>query len=479
VPHDPTPRILHYRVATRESRLRRSQGAPDFGTLSPIHRGSVPIETSSETPEAAPASAAPPASAGGRRGAFRALRHRNFRLFFGGQFTSLIGTWMQSVAQGWLVLKLTNSSLMLGVVSFAGYLPVLAVTLFAGVVVDHVDRRRLIIATQALLMLSAFALAALTWAGVVRVEHVALLAAFNGLVTAFDMPGRQAFVVEMVGREDLPNAIALNSMIFNGARVVGPAIAGVLIGMVGTAGCFFLNGVSYLAVIWSLWEMDLVAREAAPIGGAMLVRLREGLVFVRRHRASFYLLLLVAINAGFGMQYSVLMPVFARDVLHGAARTYGFLLAAQGIGALVGALVLASRRSPRALRQNLVVGLFGAAAGILAFGFSPWIWLSMVAQMVIGAGLINHTATSNTMLQLFVSDELRGRVMSMYTLSFIGLAPIGSLEVGYVGELASPQIAVALSALATLACGIIVASRLDVIARAQATVSDEAHAAAD
>ncbi len=386
---------------------------------------------------------------------------------------------MQSVAQGWLVLKLTNSSLMLGVVSFAGYLPVLAVTLFAGVVVDHVDRRRLIITTQVLLMLSAFALAALTWAGVVRVEHVALLAAFNGLVTAFDMPGRQAFVVEMVGREDLPNAIALNSMIFNGARVVGPAIAGVLISVVGTAGCFFLNGVSYLAVIWSLWEMDLVAREAVPMGGAMLARLREGLVFIRSHRASFYLLLLIAINAGFGMQYSVLIPVFARDVLHGAARTYGFLLAAQGIGALVGALALASRRSPRALRHNLVVGLFGAAAGTLAFAFSPWIWLSMAAQMVIGAGLINHTATSNTMLQLFVSDELRGRVMSMYTLSFIGLAPVGSLEVGYVGEALSPQIAVALAALATLVCGVIVVSRLDVIAEAQAAVAEHAHAAAE
>jgi MFS family permease len=341
------------------------------------------------------------------------------------------------------------------------------VALFAGVVVDHIDRRRLIVTTQALLMLSALILAALTWAGVVRVEHVIALAAFNGLVTAFDMPGRQAFVVEMVGREDLPNAIALNSMIFNGARIVGPAVAGVLISVIGIAGCFLLNGLSYIAVIWSLLEMDLAPREVVRIGSAMFARLREGFDYIRHHRASFYLLLVIALAAGFGMQYSVLIPVFARDVLHGQALTYGFLLAAQGVGALLGALVLASCKTARALRQNLIVGLFGAAAGIFVFGLSPWMWLSLVAQMVIGAGLMNYMATSNTMLQLFVSDELRGRVMSMYTLSFIGFAPIGSLEIGYVGERLSPQIAVALSALATLACGIILVTRLSVIADAQ------------
>ncbi len=428
------------------------------------------IETSVETETAAQAEPQPSEPFSGGRGAFRALRHRNFRLFFGGQFTSLIGTWMQSVAQGWLVLKLTNSSLMLGVVSFAGYVPVLIVTLFAGVVVDHVDRRRLIVATQTLLMLSAFVLAALTWTGVVRVEHVAALAAFSGLVTAFDMPGRQTFVVEMVGREDLPNAIALNSMIFNGARVVGPAIAGLLISVIGVAGCFFLNGASYLAVIWSLLEMNLVAREPVRLGGAMLNRLREGLNFIRNHRASFYLLLLIAINAGFGMQYAVLTPVFARDILHGGARAYGFLLAAQGAGALLGAYVLASRRSASALRQNLVAGLFGGAVGIFVFGVSGWMWLSLVAQMAIGAGLINHSAVTNTMLQMFVSDELRGRVMSMYTLSFIGLAPLGSLEVGYVGERLSPQIAVVASSITSLACGVILATRLGLIAEAQESV---------
>jgi MFS family permease len=433
---------------------------------------SASIETSAETSSGGnPAAAASPVQSEPLSGglvAFRALRHRNFRLFFGGQFISLIGTWMQSVAQGWLVLKLTNSALMLGVVSFAGYLPVLLVALFAGVIVDHADRRRLIVATQALLMMSAFILSALTWAGVVRVEHVVILAAVNGLVTAFDMPARQTFVVEMVGREDLPNAIALNSMVFNGARVVGPAVAGVLISVIGIAGCFFLNGLSYIAVIWCLLEMELVARELPRIGSAMFQRLREGFDYIWHHRASFYLLLLIALNAGFGMQYSVLIPVFARDVLHGGPRALGFLLAAQGLGALLGGIVLASSRTPRGLRQNLLFGLFGSAAGIFVFGFSSWMWLSLLAQMVIGAGLLNYMATSNTMLQLFVSDELRGRVMSMYTLSFIGLAPIGSLEVGFIGERVNPQAAVALSAVAVLACGIILLARLSVIAEAQA-----------
>jgi len=214
--------------------------------------------------------------------------------------------------------------------------------------------------------------------------------------------------------------------------------------------------------------MDLVAHDMPRIGSAMFLRLREGFEYIWHHRASFYLLLLIAINAGFGMQYSVLIPVFARDVLHGGARAYGFLLAAQGVGALLGGFMLASCRTPRALRQNLIFGLFGSAVGIFVFGFSTRMWLSLLAQMVIGAGLLTHTATSNTMIQLFVSNELRGRVMSMYTLSFIGLAPIGSLEVGYLGERLGPQVAVTASALAALVCGIILVARLSVIADAQA-----------
>ncbi len=410
----------------------------------------------------------------GRLAAFRAMRHRNFRLFFGGQLISLIGTWMQSVAQAWLVLKLTNSPLMLGVVSFAGYVPIVLVALFAGVVVDHVDRRRLIIAAQTLLMLSAFVLSALTWSGVVRVEHVIILAALNGLVSSFDMPGRQAFVVEMVGKEDLPNAIAMNSMIFNGARMVGPALAGIAIAIIGTAGCFFLNGVSYLAVIWSLLEMDVPRRERMEFGATMLHRVREGLAYVWRHRPTLYLLLLVAINSGFGMQYTVLIPVFARDLLHSGARGYGFLMAAQGRGAVAAAIVMNSRSdAPRTLRQNLVFGIFCSAIAIAMFGGSRWMALSLVAQMLIGAGLMHHMVTTNTLLQLFVADELRGRVMSIYTLSFIGTAPLGSLEVGFVGEHLSPRIAVMTCAVFSLICGFILLTRLKVIAEAQETIEAE------
>lgn len=420
-------------------------------------------------------SAALAASSRGFHGAFRALRHRNFRLYFGGQLTSLIGTWMQTVAQSWLVLKLTNSPLMLGVVTFANYLPILLVALFAGVIVDHVDRRRLIIVAQALLMLSAFALAALTWTGAVRVEHVIALAAFNGVVSSFDMPGRQAFVVEMVGLEDLPNAIALNSMMFNGARTLGPAIAGFLIALVGVAACFFLNGVSYLAVIWSLFAMRLKRKAGDGLGVSMFQRLREGASYVWAHRPTFYLLALVALNSGLGVQYAVLIPVFARNILHAGARGYGLLMAAQGVGAVLGAMALAARSgTARGLRENLTVGLFITAIAIVAFGLSTSLWLSLGAQMLIGAGLINYMAATNTMLQLFVSDELRGRVMSFYTFSFIGMAPVGALAVGYLGERLSPASAVVACGALSLACALILLTRLKLFAAAQAGIEPAA-----
>jgi MFS family permease len=410
---------------------------------------------------------------GGRLAAFRALRHRNFRLFFIGQLISLIGTWMQMVAQSWLVLKLTNSPLMLGVVSFASFMPIVLVALFAGVVVDHVDRRRLIIGAQTLLMISAFVLAGLTWAGVVKVEYVIALAALNGFVSSFDMPGRQAFVVEMVGREDLPNAISLNSMIFNGARMIGPAIAGMSLAVIGIAGCFTLNGISYLAVIWSLLEMRLPRRERREFGATMMRQVRLGLAYVWRHRPTFWLLVLVALNMGIGMQYSVLIPVFARDLLHVGAHGYGFLMAAQGLGAVISAIVMNMRSTaPKTLRQNLVFGIFCMAIATAGFGVSTWMSLSLLAQMFIGVGLMNHMVTTNTLLQMFVSDELRGRVMSIYTLSFIGTAPIGSLAVGYIGEHYSPRTAVLFCAAFSLMCGFILLTKLKLIAQAQESIAE-------
>ncbi|HSY78448.1 MAG TPA: MFS transporter [Verrucomicrobiae bacterium] len=404
----------------------------------------------------------------GRLTAFRALRHRNFRLFFVGQLISLIGTWMQMVAQSWLVLKLSNSPLMLGIVSFAGFMPIVLVALFAGVVVDHVDRRRLIIGAQTLLMINAFVLGILTWTGVVKVEYVIVLAALNGFVSSFDMPGRQAFVVEMVGREDLPNAIAMNSMIFNGARMIGPAIAGLSIAVIGVTGCFMLNGVSYLAVLWSLFQMELPRRERREFGASMMRQVRLGLAYVWQHRPTLWLLVLVAINMGIGMQYSVLIPVFARDLLKVGPHGYGFLMAAQGLGAVISAIVMNSRSTaPKALRQNLVFGIFCMAFATAGFGLSTWMWLSLLTQLLIGVGLMNHMVTTNTLLQMFVSDELRGRVMSIYTLSFIGTAPIGSLTVGYIGEHYSPRTAVMVCAAFSLMCGFLLLTKLKMLAAAQ------------
>jgi MFS family permease len=344
------------------------------------------------------------------------------------------------------------------------------VTVFAGVVVDHVDRRRLIVATQTCLMCSAFVLSALTSTEVVRVEYIIMLAAFNGLVNAFDLPGRQTFLVEMVGgsREDLPNAIALNSMTFNGARSIGPAIAGLMLMVFSEAGCFFLNGVSYLAVIWSLLEMDLPAHQTQRFGATMLKRVREGFAYAWHHPATFNLLVAVAMITGLGMQYSVLVPVFARNILHGQARVYGFLMAAQGIGAVCGAVVLSWRsRGPAQIRQHLVAGACLMGSAIVIFGLSRWMVLSVVAQMLVGAGMINYMASTNTLIQLFVSDELRGRVMSLYTMSLMGLAPLGSLEVGYVGQHLSPELAVVMAGTVALASALYLVSRLKILGAAR------------
>ena len=398
--------------------------------------------------------ATPPEPESPHGGAFRALRHRNYRLYFFGQLTSLAGTWMQSAAQAWLVLKLTNSSMMLGVVSFAQFLPILLVGLFAGVVIDRIDRRRMLIGTQTLLMLSAFILATLTFIGVVRVEHVIALAAFNGTVGSFDMPGRQSFVVEMVGYDDLANAIALNSMMFNGARMIGPAIAGLLIAWLGTAMCFFLNGVSFLAVIWSLWQMRIEPREISFSESRMLAQLRQGLAYVWRHRGIFWQMVLAAVSNGFGYQYLVLMPIFAQNVLHGGARDYGFLVAIQGLGSVLGAATLARRVTSSGIRNNLIIGLLSSGVGIIVFGFSPWLGLSLAMQMLIGAGLTNFRASNNTLVQIFVDNDLRGRVMSTYQLAAVGMMPFGALLVGFMGHTMGPQRTVGICGVVIVLAGI-------------------------
>jgi MFS family permease len=436
----------------------------------------VPPPELVETPEE-PDSGAQADKPWGGPTAFRVFRHRNYRLFFSGQIVALTGTWMQMVAQSWLVLKLTDSPLMLGLVAFSNSLPVVIVGLFAGAVIDLVDRRKVILAAQVVMMANAFVLAALAWTGAVRVEHVMILAALNGLAHSFEMPGRQALVADMVPREDLPSAIAMNSTIFSGARTVGPAIAGVLIGIIGVAGCFLTNAITYTAAMGSLIALEVPRRASGRLGWAMLGQVRAGVAYAWTHRPTRFLLLLVVINFGLAMQYGVLVPLFARDILHGGARGYGFLMTAQGLGSVIGALTMASRSSgPRVLRQNLVFGTFCIAAAIAVFGLSRSMPLSLVAQMFIGAGLMHQMVTTNTMIQFFVADELRGRVMSIYMLCFLGTAPLGSLEVGFVGEHFGPRIAVVICAGFAAVCGVILLTKLKMLAEAQEELERQAAA---
>ena len=362
----------------------------------------------------------------------RALRHRNYRLFFAGQTVSLVGSWMTRIATSWLVYRLTGSALLLGLVGFAGQIPSFLLSPVAGVLVDRWDRHRLLVVTQILAMLQSAALAGLALAGVINIWHVLALSLFQGLINAFDMPARQAFVVEMVERrEDLPNAIALNSSMVNAARLLGPSIGGVIIAAVGEGWCFALDAVSYLAVIASLLLMRLAARRrAAPKGAKVLPELRAGWSYVAGSVPIRSILLLLALVSLVGMPYTVLMPIFASTVLHGGPHTLGFLMAATGVGALLGAVFLASRRSVLGLGRvvPLMSGLFGA--GLIGFSLSRSLWLSLLLLLVTGIGFMVQMAASNTLLQTLVEDDKRGRVMSFYTMAIMGVTPFGSLLAG-------------------------------------------------
>jgi MFS family permease len=364
----------------------------------------------------------------------RALRHRNYRLFFGGQSVSLIGTWMTRIATSWLVYRLTDSALLLGLVGFAGQIPTFLLAAFAGVWVDRWNRHRVLVITQVLAMIQSFALAALTLAHRITVWDVICLGAFQGLINAFDMPARQAFVVEMVeDRADLGNAIALNSSMVNMARLVGPSLAGIIIAAVGEGYCFLIDGISYIAVIVSLLAMRIKS-EPRRGRGDIWHELGEGWTYVSQSVAIRSILLLLALVSLIGMPYTVLMPIFAGKILHGGAHTLGFLMGASGVGALVGAFQLAARRSVLGLGR--VVGLAAAifGAGLIAFSQSRWMWLSLALMFVIGYGMMQQMAASNTILQTIVDEDKRGRVMSYYTMSFVGMAPFGSLLAGTVAN---------------------------------------------
>ena len=380
---------------------------------------------------------------------FGALSHRNFRLFFLGQGVSLIGTWMQNVAQGWLVLELTNSPFYVGLVSALGSLGVLLLTLYAGVVVDRTNKHRLVILTQSLSMLPAFALTWLVWTRAVAVWQVAALAAFLGVVNAFDIPARQAFIVDLVGKEDLMNAIALNSSAFNAARVVGPAVAGVLIGALGVGVCFLLNGVSYLAVIGGLLAMRLPPYVADPRRGSAWAGLSEAVAFIRSDRRIWTVVVLMAVFSIFGFPYLVMMPVFARDVLHRGATGYGVMMTAVGIGALIGALAVASL--DRRIRKGPTLIAAGAAFALLlvAFALSQRYLLSVGLLALTGGTMIVNNALANATIQEIVPDQLRGRVMGFYAFVFVGLAPLGSFQMGALAERIGTPAAVALGGAAT------------------------------
>jgi|KBSSwiStaDraftv2_1062776.scaffolds.fasta_scaffold41633_4 MFS family permease len=368
---------------------------------------------------------------------FRALSHRNYKLFFSGQGISMIGTWMTRVATSWLVYKLTGSAFLLGAVGFAGQIPSFVLAPFAGVFVDRWNRHRLLVVTQVLAMLQSAGLAVLTLTGTIQIWHVIALAIFQGLINAFDMPARQSFVVQMVeDRADLPNAIALNSTLVNGARLIGPSVAGVVIALVGEGWCFTIDAVSYLAVIGSLLAMTVTPAEIVKVakGSNVLHQLREGWDYVRGNPAISKILLLLAFVAMVGFPYTVLMPIFANEILHGGPYTLGFLMAATGTGAVTGALTLAARKTVLGLGRfiPLAAGTFGA--GLVAFSFSRWIWLSLILMFITGIGFMVQMAVSNTLIQTIVDEDKRGRVMSFYTMAFMGTAPFGSLLAGSVAE---------------------------------------------
>ncbi|MGA3264551.1 MAG: MFS transporter [Terracidiphilus sp.] len=372
-----------------------------------------------------------PRVSSGSSHAWRALRHRNFRLFFVGQSISLIGTWMTRIATSWLVYRLTGSALLLGTVSFAGQIPTFLFAPFAGVWVDRLDRRKVLVWTQTLSMAQSLALAALTFSGWITIPLLLALSIMQGIINAFDMPGRQAFLVKMVeDKRDLSNAIAINSSMVNVARLIGPSLAGMLIAATSEGWCFLIDGISYLAVIASLLMMRLQGPVVKRMATSTLTELKAGWTYVSGFVPVRTILLLFAVISLMGMPFVVLMPIFAARVLHGGPHTLGFLMGAMGVGALISALSLAARKSVRGLVRMIPIAAAVFGLGLIGFGLSRVFWLSMIMVLVAGMGMMQGMAASNTVIQTIVSEDKRGRVMSYYTMAFMGMAPFGSLLAG-------------------------------------------------
>jgi MFS family permease len=382
---------------------------------------------------------------------FRALSNRNYRLFFVGQGISLIGTWMQQIALSWLIYRLTDSVFLLGAVTFSSQVPTFLLGPFAGLVADRFNKQKVLLVTQFLSMAQASTLAALVLTDSIQIWHILSLSAVLGIINSFDIATRQAFVVQMVNkREDVSNAIALNSSLFNMARLVGPSIAGLVIAAVGEGMCFLLNAVSYIAVLASILMMRLEPFERVVQDRKIMQSLKDGFNYAFGFPPIRSLILIVALISLFGMPFSVMMPVFARDVLQGGAQTLGYLMGASGTGALIGALFLAQRKSVVGLGKVIVYTMLIFATGLVAFSFSEILLLSLICMLVSGFGMIVTMASCNTLLQTIVEDDKRGRVMSMYTMAFMGMAPFGSMMAGTVAEYIGASLTLA-------ACGLLCA----------------------
>lgn len=378
----------------------------------------------------------PSDSPAGLKNIFRSLQYRNYRLFFGGQSLSLIGTWIQRITIPWLVYRLTDSAFLLGFVGFAGQLPTFILAPFAGVLTDRWNRYRILIITQVLSMLQALILAFLYFTGNIEIWNILLLSVILGCINALDTPARQSFVIEMVDdKKDLGNAIALNSSMVNSARLLGPSIAGVMIASLGEGACFLLNGLSYLFVIWSLVSMKVKPQIQYKENPGVLRALKEGFKYTFGFAPIKSIILLLALISLMGMPYSVLMPVFAKNIFHGGSHIYGFLMGASGIGALMGAIYLASKRSVLGLEKMIPLSATVFGIGLISFSLSRFFALSMILMVATGLGMMMQMACSNTILQTITDDDKRGRVMSFYTMAFMGTAPFGSLLAGSLASL--------------------------------------------
>jgi len=381
------------------------------------------------------------------RHTFRALRHRNYRLFFWGQLVSLVGTWMQQTAMSWFVYQITNSKLLLGVVAAMGSAPMMLSSVWGGSLADRYPKRSILVATQAAQMICAFVLAAGVWAGFATPLFIIVIAALNGVAMGFDMPARQAFTVEMTSREDLLNAISLNSSIVNGARVVGPSVAGLLIGWVGVAMCFFLNGVTFIAVIAGFLMMRLPPFQRPAHAVSVGEHAWNGIVYTMKHQRVRTILLLFLAVGVFGWSYAVLMPAFARDVLNRGANGYGILMSASGTGAFIGALVVATYGHLITPRKLALGGVWVFSIALFALSLSRNFYVALACLLVAGFGMLLFFSTSNTVLQTIVPDEMRGRVMGVWSLVFGAMIPLGSLEVGAVAHFVGTPFALAFGAI--------------------------------